>query len=231
MLLISAIGISHAQDPTFAQFYQFRTYLNPAATGSEKGLNVAENVLKWGTGGLNIDGCRVGTEILPEQKAGQARIGTFERKNMVTPERVGRFPANLILDGSDKVERLFPKTKPSGSASRFFYHAEFTEEDYQPIFYCPKASSSERNMGLNKTKEGKSEHPTVKPLALIEYLVKLTTRKGKTVLDPFIGSGTTGMACKKLGINYIGIELNPDYIRIAEDRIKNVVVKHVRLIQ
>ncbi len=124
---------------------------------------VASNVLRWGTGGLNIDGCRVGTEVLPEQKAGQAKLGTFERYNMVTPEHVGRWPANLIHDGSDEVLALFPDSKgqlattgtrkqgqcygtvsndgegtaprnDTGSAARFFY--------------CAKASRTDRNEGL-----------------------------------------------------------------------------------
>ena len=74
------------------------------------------------------------------------------------------------------------------------------------------------------TKPQANFHPTVKPLALIEYLVKLITRKNQIVLDPFIGSGTTGMACKKLGRNYIGIEINDDYIKIAEKRIAGTLV-------
>ena len=126
---------------------------------------VAQTVLTHGTGGINIDGCRVGDEVLPEQTAGQAQIGTFERTNMVTPERIGRFPANFIHDGSDEVLELFPDTKPTkphdgdglpldtqkqgwgfkrmastlsdngGSAARFFY--------------CAKASKKDRNEGLD----------------------------------------------------------------------------------
>ena len=79
---------------------------------------VAENCLKWGVGGINIDGCRVGNEVLPEQKAGQSTIGTFERENMITPERTGRFPANLIHDGSDEVTNLL------NDSARFFYCAK-----------------------------------------------------------------------------------------------------------
>jgi len=231
----------------------------------EKGLNVAENCLKWGTGGLNIDGSRIG-------------LMENDLYNKITSEKQGRFPSNMILDGSEEVEQLFPETKPSrktpqhdnrqnkrksmfldgyhspensyndfGSASRFFYKAEFSEDDFVPLFYCPKASRGERNLGLsseektvdcdrnpncysanvpfNRSSIPKvNHHPTVKPLALIEYLVKLITRKNQIVLDPFIGSGTTGMACKKLGRNYIGIEINDDYIKIAEKRIAGTLV-------
>ena len=227
----------------------------------EKGLNVAENCLKWGTGGLNIDGCRI------EYKNEQPNMGGRKNAKMggdgygfkiegrpEEPNMLGRFPANLILDGSEEVEQLFPETKPSrktpqhdnrqnkrksmfldgyhspensyndfGSASRFFYKAEFSEDDFVPLFYCPKVSRGERNIGTNK-EDNYCVHPTVKPLKLIEYLVKLITRRNQIVLDPFIGSGTTGMACKKLGRNYIGIEINDDYIKIAEKRIAGTLV-------
>lgn len=198
---------------------------------SEK--TIAENVLKWNTGGINIDESRVGTEVLPEQKAGQAQIGTFERHDMVTPRRVGRFPANLIHDGSEEVLSGFPETN-----SRFFY--------------CAKASKSERNKGCEGLEEkakvfnGQSDkpstdmkdvekrfttlpkanhHPTVKPIALMEYLVKLVTPKGGIVCDPFAGSGSTLIAAEKLGFNYIGIELNPEYIEIAQKRLSVIQLR------
>ena len=171
----------------------------------EKGLNVAENCLKWGTGGLNIDGCRIG-------------LMENDLYNKITSEKQGRFPSNMILDGSEEVNRLFPQNN-----SRFFYKAEFSEEDFVPLFYCPKVSRGERNIGTNK-EDNYCVHPTVKPLKLIEYLVKLITRRNQIVLDPFIGSGTTGIACKKLGRNYIGIEINDDYIKIAEKRIAGTLV-------
>jgi site-specific DNA-methyltransferase (adenine-specific) len=109
----------------------------------------------------------------------------------------------------------------SGSAARYFY--------------CAKASKSERNRGCEglESKErirqglagekdntfSKNSHPTVKPLALMEYLVKLVSREGAVVLDPFAGSGTTGIACKNLNRNFIGIELDSEYFKIAEKRI------------
>jgi len=222
----------------------------------EKGLNIAENCLKWGTGGLNIDECRI------EYKNEQPNMGGRKNAKMggdgygfkiegrpEEPNMLGRFPANLILDGSEEVDRLFPQNN-----SRFFYKAEFSEEDFVLLFYCPKASRSERDLGLsseektvdcdrnpncysanvpfNRSSIPKvNHHPTVKPLALIEYLVKLITRKNQIVLDPFIGSGTTGIICKRLGRNYIGIELNEEYIRIAEKRIEATKSQELPLMQ
>ena len=112
------------------------------------------------------------------------------------------------------------------------------------FFYCAKASKRERNIGCeeleptrhadrniddgvggdnprNRTNTPKQNfHPTVKPIALMEYLVKLVSREGQVVLDPFMGSGTTGMACKKLNRDFIGIEMMPEYMEIAKCRIE-----------
>tara|TARA_B100000287_G_scaffold222435_1_gene209827 strand:+ start:260 stop:1222 length:963 start_codon:yes stop_codon:yes gene_type:complete len=178
---------------------------------------VADNVLKHGTGGINIDGCRVGKEILEEQIAGRSnKIGTFERKDMITPKREGRFPANVMHDGLD--------------------------EEWARFFYCPKTAKSERNQGLvefddkqyshdgrKKSIENpyqrnksisKNSHPTVKPVELMKYLCRLVTPKGGTVLDPFMGSGSTGMAAKDEGFDFIGIEREKEYFEISEQRIK-----------
>ena len=127
---------------------------------------VANNVLVHGTGGINIDGCRIGSEVLPKQIAGQAQIGTFERTTMITPERTGRFPANFIHDGSDEVLELFPETgKSTGGrigkklmgnvtnvpAGQF----ESGDAGYGDsgsaarFFYCAKASKKDRNEGLD----------------------------------------------------------------------------------
>jgi len=203
---------------------------------------VAENVLKWGVGGINIDGSRVGTEEkLGRPQASGSEENPFSKGlksngfNDYSDKVGGRFPANLIHDGSDDVVSLFPN-----DSARFFY--------------CPKASKSERNRGcegMEDVKQGtktnrernfsddfrefgdgessghknlqpqKNFHPTVKPIALMEYLVKLVTPPKGTVLDPFMGSGTTGIACKKHNYNFIGIELDPEYMKIAKARIKS----------
>ena len=224
---------------------------------------VVDNVLEHGVGGINIDECRVGKEILEEQIAGRSnKIGTFERKNMITPKREGRFPANVMHDGSDVVQDIFPKTsKSSGgggsktvSPSDNVYQGGWGHKEYDKTigfgdegsasryFYCPKTSKSERNQGLiefddkqyshdgrKKSIENpyqrnksisKNSHPTVKPVELMKYLCRLVTPKGGTVLDPFMGSGSTGMAAKDEGFDFIGIEREKEYFEISEQRIK-----------
>jgi DNA modification methylase len=345
---------------------------------------VAANVLAHGTGGLNVDGCRVGTEVLPEQRAGQAQLGTFERGEMVTPERTGRWPANLIHDGSDEVVGLFPQTgisrggnsQPinagtgrynwntgtdkavpdgvdpgygdSGSAARFFYCAKTSKRErnagldmlqcisiqirdqwgsevhkvrlqvdmvqsrprvtggsdttadtewstvlfgnsttgpfpmgckcitrmatssttlLETLNYSARLSTSENIADVNCAMESSTSHvanvesasrwklsftsereaclpgvglvasqtqwtisdegerpgnfhPTCKPIALMRYLCRLVTPPSGTVLDPFMGSGSTGIAASQEGFNFVGIELDPDYFAIAEQRIK-----------
>ena len=219
---------------------------------------VVDNVLEHGVGGINIDECRVGKEILEEQIAGRSnKIGTFERKNMITPKREGRFPANVMHDGSDVVQDIFPNSKGSsgngnakvGETSKGaiplrigeapLYNDEGSASRY---FYCPKTAKSERNQGLvefddkqyshdgrKKSIENpyqrnksisKNSHPTVKPVELMKYLCRLVTPKGGTVLDPFMGSGSTGMAAKDEGFDFIGIEREKEYFEISEQRIK-----------
>ena len=236
---------------------------------SEK--TVAENVLKWGTGGIDIDGCRVGytqpgeAEFL-NKRSGSSKSTIWQddaERIKLQQNTQGRFPANLIHDGSDEVVELFPNTVPTSYATNktvkggmFNYPGHGTEKirdetrSASRFFYCAKASKSERNMGCEgleeKTKSHitsqnfenaltgsgnirnivhKNNHPTVKPIALMEYLVKLVSRKGATVLDPFAGSGSTGIACKKLDREFIGIEREEDYCKIAEARINSISEK------
>ena len=177
---------------------------------SEK--TIAANVLKWGTGGINIDGCRVGTEekLHPssstKMKYGGNAMNESSTKN--DPNWVqntqGRFPANLIHDGSQEVLKLFPETN-QGSAARFFY--------------CAKASKKDRNEGLPEGET--SSHPTVKPTALMRYLCRLITPAGGTVLDPYMGSGSTGKAAMLEGFNFVGCEIDDNYFDIARSRIEN----------
>jgi len=168
--------------------------------------------LKWGTGGINIDGCRVGTTGARNNgnsngTVGSNSIGVYG-KAIKQDYNMGRFPANLIHDGSDEVVSLFPN-------------------ESQRFFYCAKASKRERNAGCEdldekedvKTPTSKNNHPTVKPIALMEYIVKLVSREGAVVLDPFAGSGSTLLACKNLSRDYIGIEREADYIKIIKSRL------------
>ena len=196
---------------------------------------IVDNVLKHGTGGINIDGCRVELDGEKPPSGSAKRVYknneyTEEKiygDNKTTPE-TGRFPANVMHDG--------------------------LQEEWARYFYCPKVSSAERNRGLENfepkpmawgnqakaelkrgnldfvgsgdgTKHNKvamrvNTHPTVKPQELMKYLCRLVTPKGGTVLDPFMGSGSTGMAAKDEGFEFIGIEKEKEYFEIAEARIK-----------
>ena len=219
----------------------------------------AENAQKWGVAGLNIDGGRIGTETLPERIAGQARIGTFERHDMVTPEHQGRFPANLLLD-EESAKMLDEQSGLSSSSYRppdkggtgncytvpHLVGGMRGHDDAggaSRFFYTAKASPSERNAGLedcepkrvaddlpggdnprNRTNTPKRNfHPTVKPVDLMRYLCRLTkTPTGGVVLDPFMGSGTTGVACVLEHRDFIGIELQAEYAEIAKKRIEDM---------
>ena len=163
---------------------------------------VAQNVLRYGTGAINIDGCRVGDErvTINTFDNGAKPFGGAVGEPFTSRESEGRWPANFIHDGSDEVLELFPETKPGASAARFFY--------------CAKASKAERNAGLEHT----STHPTVKPIDLMRYLIRLVTPPNGTVLDPFAGSGTTLVAAIHEHMNPIGIELTEEYWPIIEAR-------------
>lgn len=239
----------------------------------EKWLTIAENCLKWGTGGINIDISRVGTEEISVHNAPKGTFAGGEMGRGSDTEsyrsHIGRFPANLITDGSEEVRECFPDTwkgngkgvynyagveydnketsmfnwdKPqapsnfndSGSASRFF----------KSIIYQAKASKTERNKGCESLDKevkwlnfggeldgsgkpiniwtNKNFHPTVKPIALMEYLIKMVTPKGGIVLDPFAGSGSTLVAAKQNWFQYIGCELTEEYIPIIEARLNAV---------
>ena len=168
---------------------------------SEK--SIADNVLEWRTGAINIDGCRIESEdvsvdrkkVVRKSRSGDG-VWTNENSGMkaegsefADADPRGRFPSNLIHNGIDT--------------------------DWARYFYCPKVSKTERNnSALQNT------HPTVKPIELMKYLCRLVTPKGGTVLDPFMGSGSTGMAAKDEGFDFIGIEKEREYYEIAEARIK-----------
>lgn len=225
---------------------------------SEK--NVALNVLKWGTGGINIDVCRIkfentknpATNPLYRDKnnyrkpsdCGQRTGEIIKFTNSLNPpNHQGRFPANIILDEvsaemldeqSGNVGGDTRKSKPSYD-KRYWGNAKNKELDSlyndkggaSRFFYVAKASKSERNLGMEdigsldgKIPIKKNNHPTVKPIKLMEYLIKLVSRENAIILDPFIGSGTTAIACLKLNRRFIGIEKEEEYVKIAEARIK-----------
>ena len=194
---------------------------------SEK--SIAENVLKHGTGGINIDGSRIGY-VSDYDKKHQVDIrkgtGTFfggeGESKCEQVDMNGRFPANIIFD--EEAGQLLDEQ--SDKSSRFFY--------------CPKAAKSDRNEGLDNLpdiewrKEApanpnrdnrpflptKNNHPTVKPTDLMRYLINLITPPNGTILDPFMGSGSTGKAAVRCGVNFIGIEKEQEYMDIASARIE-----------
>ena len=222
---------------------------------------VAANVTEYGTGGLNIDGCRVATDDNRDRMGGGKKgdggcYGSSGVYDSAT-NPIGRFPANICHDGSDEVLEVFPQTsswstpkdnrgKPHGFAGGRKSTRDDRFESYADsgsaarFFYCAKASKKDRNDGLdgfetsttddgrnkpidNAFQRGKTErrntHPTVKPTDLMRWLVRLVTPPGGTVLDPFMGSGSTGKAAVLEGFDFIGIDLSPDYCEIAEARI------------
>jgi site-specific DNA-methyltransferase (adenine-specific) len=170
---------------------------------------IADNTLKYSVGGLNIDECRVGTEeklARDYNKANNKIYGNYN--NFGNPnEPNGRFPANTIHDGSDEVIKDMWDYETDNDASRYFYTS--------------KTSKKDRDEGIIR-----NIHPTVKPTDLMQYLIRLITPKGGTVLDPFMGSGSTGKAAmienneRNADYRFIGIELNPEYIDIAAARIE-----------
>ena len=198
---------------------------------------VAENVLAHGTGGINVDACRVtATDKTPSP------VGVFVGSNIgptgLRGERdgrsdgLGRWPANLIHDGSDEVVALFPQSKGQQGAVGPQHGAKDsvnTYGDYGPrqqfeprndsgsaarFFYCSKASKADRGEG--------NSHPTVKPTDLMRYLCRLVTPPGGVVLDPFMGSGSTGKAARLEGFRFIGIEREAEHFDTASKRIESV---------
>lgn len=241
----------------------------------EKGLNIAQNVLKWGTGAMNIDGCRIGYASDTDKEIARINaLGPVERFKTTKPiyeggkqsggfadthNAQGRFPANVIHDGSDDVLEHFPEQKSGANPSRRgspkfrTAYGEFQgqeeceaargaeEGSAARFFYCAKADKTDRNEGLDDmpikrpdersssgmgTFEEKgvqpqpNHHPTVKPTDLMRWLVRLVTPPNGTVLDPFLGSGSTAKACVIERFKCIGIEQDAEYIEIAKRRVR-----------
>ena len=193
---------------------------------------VANNVLEHGTGAINIDGCRVGTSKRVPASLRKGRdsgsmsghLGADSWDNPGMRADVGRWPANLIHDGSDQVTELFPQTAPSKASMRgdrtgvntdfggadSFRGINDTGGSAARFFYTAKASRDDRDKG--------NTHPTVKPTDLMAYLCRMVTPTGGIVLDPFMGSGTTGKAALSEGFSFVGIERDPEYYAICESR-------------
>ena len=180
--------------------------------------SLVNNIIENGVGGINIDECRVELNGDKKTRSGcktrEDNISHLKfRANQVNKEdnSKGRFPSNTILtyDDSD-FDEVCGGLGDEGSASRYFY--------------CAKTSKRDRNEGLSSN--NKNIHPTVKPTSLMQYLIRLVTPKGGTVLDPFNGSGSTGKACmyenadRNANYKYIGVELTEEYLPISKARIE-----------
>lgn len=202
---------------------------------------VAENVQEFGTGALNIAGCRIETDVprpnreihalrddveyAPNSLAGRVD-GSLASSKAVGDTMLGRWPANFIHDGSTEVVALFPVTtsgKPCGmkAGNNNNVFGQFAggipvtgfgdTGSAARFFYCPKASKADRGEG--------NTHPTVKPTDLMRYLCRLVTPPGGVVLDPFMGSGSTGKAAVLEGSDFIGIDREPEHVKTSEGRI------------
>ena len=198
---------------------------------------VADNCQTHGCGALNIDGCRIeGVPPSVPQPAFNSPTGTIygmktgEGRNGEMSQASGRWPANVIHDGSEEVLEVFPnapgqlRAVPAGECQKgvnidLRHRANLASEprgdsgSAARFFYCAKASKSDRGEG--------NTHPTVKPLALMSYLVKLVTMPScNRILDPFAGSGTTLLACYNAFVEAVGIDLESDHVAIVERRAK-----------
>lgn len=257
------------------------TALKPALepiTMARKPLSgtVEANWREHGTGALNIDGCRVEAEAGDEPFQWSSPRGGIwktdpQAQAQAQAQALGRWPANLIHDGSEEVVGLFPDAgnghwsyKPAKDGGIYKYGlkdmpdggSDKTVSSAARFFYCAKASKRDRDEGCDGLDERKqnhaygegfntetklvtdeqiesgvanrglrrNHHPTVKPTDLMRYLCRLVTPPGGIVLDPFMGSGSTGKACAMEGFRFIGIEREAEYCKIAEARIDSVEV-------
>jgi hypothetical protein len=270
--------ITNPATPEAKQWQGWGTALKPALepiTVARKPLigTVAENVLQHGTGAINVDGCRVGTEEIIDFKRKENAITASGWKdvnrNPYKQHSQGRWPANFIHDGSEEVVGLFPDTKsgkmgpwnnrttngsPNGIYGKFDEEHPLSETygdsgSAARFFYCAKASKRDRDEGcegleVKQTTGGggtndpngddvcgkygsvkspaRNHHPTVKPTDLMRYLCRLVTPPDGLVLDPFMGSGSTGKAAALEGFSFIGIEREAEYVAIAQARINHV---------
>jgi site-specific DNA-methyltransferase (adenine-specific) len=226
-----------------------------------------QNADKWGQAGINIDGCRIGTDDTraPASKnaLGLMNDDGWKCKPMTVGSAKGRWPANVIFD--EEAAKMLDEQSGILKSGDIKPHHQFKQEKclthgkYNSLsgqsfpsnsggasrfFYCAKTSSRERNEGLDSLNETKmirysemaqgptsqqtprkpvpqkNHHPTVKPLKLMEYLIKLVMPPSNgLLLDPFAGSGTTILASKRLGFEAIGIEKQPEYCEIARARL------------
>jgi DNA modification methylase len=219
---------------------------------------VAENVMEWGTGALNIDAGRIGIQDKKNYEDNAA--GRLERRNgepdndvyskVENPDYVasteGRYPANVAFDEAaareldrqsgvlispdeyrEGPEAISDELKYGNSRTTGETNGGYGDEGgASRFFYTSKASKAERNLGLPEDVD--NEHPTVKPVDLMRWLVQLVTREGQVVVDPFAGSGTTLLAADYLGRDWIGIEKDEDHADLARRRVENYDASEVK---
>lgn len=229
------------------QWEGWGTTLKPAfepITLARKPLDgtVAENVLKWGVGALNIDATRIGNDIVGW--GGKAAGGdTWNNsnnglgKNSVPRPVQGRFPANVVLDEDQAAALDKQSGDVPGSIGNTLYGSGTSigmtglknrrnpigqpgQRDFggaSRFFYVSKPDSSER------PKVDGIAHPTVKPLSLMQWLIRLVVPEGGIVLDPFAGSGATLEAAVRERVQTIGIEREDDYLPLIKQRLERAV--------
>jgi site-specific DNA-methyltransferase (adenine-specific) len=276
-----AASITSPATEAAQQWDGWGTALKPALepiTVARKPLigTVAANVLAHGTGAINVDRCRVGNFVnttpsgVDRRNAALAeagyRPGQYQMGQTTPNGAQGRWPANLIHDGSQMVLDLFPEAnsarangnpnnpkrgtnhiatsygqgdgkvthdyRDTGSAARFFYCAKTSKKDRdEGLTNDPQAfvqfqtangtSGKPSSLSEGRDTQYRNTHPTVKPTDLMRYLCRLVTQPGGIILDPFMGSGSTGKAAKREGFGFIGIERDETYFEIAKRRIDN----------
>ena len=220
---------------------------------------VAANVLEHGTGGLNIDACRVATDDKlgggdqlastkvkaegwdrPWMQDKKSKAAHAERVNVnvAKAEALGRWPANFIHDGSEEVVELFPESKGSGSArtlNRGQRDDGWGMSDEPGVLRDAGSGSAARFFycakASKKDRGDDNKHPTVKPTDLMRYLCRLVTPPNGLILDPFTGSGSTGKAAVLEGFRFVGIEREAEYIELARARIEEAIRKSLASLQ
>lgn len=220
--------------PQAAQWQGWGTALKPACEPwvlARKPLigTVAANVLEYGTGAINVDGCRVGTDIVGWGGAaggkGDSTVSPGNKDGDPRPVE-GRWPANVIHDGSDEVLAGFPETGAAKSGGIAGWQDSYVGGTYTPIArtgYDDAGGSAARffySAKADKLDRAGSKHPTVKPVDLMQYLCRLITPPGGIVLDPFAGSGSTGEAAWREGFRCVLIEREADYAEDIRDRLR-----------
>ncbi|MFZ9334392.1 MAG: DNA-methyltransferase [Burkholderiaceae bacterium] len=252
------VDITAPATPEAARWQGWGTALKPAHEPicvARKPLRgtVAANVLAYGTGAINVDGCRVGWASDSDKQHGrpasspkahnglEGQAFKIRDRSQEDPEAnqssLGRWPANVIHDGSEEVEGFFPGDD-GASAARFFYSAKASKRDrdeglggFNDVHRVNGNRWTDQDYRVSRgdrpqSKESgprKNIHPTVKPTDLMRYLCRLVTPPGGLVLDPFTGSGSTGKGAVMEGFRFVGVELSPEYAAIARARIQHAV--------